>query len=237
MGPNIPNDPQIFAEIQPFKKAFDKITTEPIGESSEVIDATTCGIRECEMGNLLADVYRDYFLNETSPSIDVVAFVNSGGIRSSMNKGKLVAGDVNAVIPFGDTIDSKEVTGTELLAVFEYVAERLFDRKYGVSHLLQGSGMRVVFDETKPAGQQIVSLDVECRECNSTQRFRPVEHDRIYRIVCGSFLLGGGDGYKLLTESKRNYIFGPPDSDILVDYIKRNKIISGKIDGRIKIIR
>lgn len=90
MGPNIKQDKQILAEIQPWKQIFDKVTNQNLGYANKSIDGSNCHLNECEMGNLLSDIYRQYYLakNESMEEALLVAIINSGGIRASLNQGR-----------------------------------------------------------------------------------------------------------------------------------------------------
>lgn len=90
MGPNIQQDRQILAEIQPWKLLFDNITQQYIAYANKKINGLNCFSGECEMGNLLADTYRNHYLaqNKSLDAALVVAIVHSGGIRASLEKGR-----------------------------------------------------------------------------------------------------------------------------------------------------
>lgn len=89
MGPNIQQDKQIVAELQPWKQIFDKVANQNMGYTDKTIIGTNCHTSECEMGNFLADIYRQYYLakNKSMEEAILVALVNSGGIRASLNQG------------------------------------------------------------------------------------------------------------------------------------------------------
>ena len=48
-----------------------------------------------------------------------VALTNGGGIRASIEVGEITKGDVITVLPFGNFITTKEVSGADLKAALE----------------------------------------------------------------------------------------------------------------------
>lgn len=91
MGPNIQQDKQILEEIQPWKEVFDAVTMKNIGFVSKTIISTNCHFEECEMGNFLTDIYRQYYLaqNESLEDGLVVSIETAGEIRASLNEGRM----------------------------------------------------------------------------------------------------------------------------------------------------
>lgn len=97
MGPNIQQDKQILDELQPWKRLFDNMTKKIIGHANKTIEGTNCDSSECEMGNMLADIYRQYYLkhNKSLDNSEVVAIINSGGVRASLYQGRTYRKDIH----------------------------------------------------------------------------------------------------------------------------------------------
>jgi 2',3'-cyclic-nucleotide 2'-phosphodiesterase (5'-nucleotidase family) len=91
----------------------------------------------------------------------------------------------------------------------------------------QVSGLRYVFDPTKPAGSRLVS---------ATVGGKPLDPAARYSVATFEFLMGGGDGYAMLQQAKVlvNPMSGPMDSDLILDRLKIGPIAPAT-DGRIQV--
>lgn len=116
-------------------------------------------------------------------------------------------GDVIATQPFSNSIDILDLTGKHLIDVFEFNADRAFDKKFG-RNLLQVSGLKVTLNITNPIGQRVVSLETRCRRCktDSIQQYEAIDKTQTYHVVTFNYLINGGDGFTILTENKRNHL-------------------------------
>lgn len=128
---------------------------------------------ETPLGNLTADWMREApaLLGEGPAD---AAFVNQGSIRDSLHAGPLTMCDLFRVWPFEDTLVEARMTGAELREVFTFVVRDL--RKW-----FAVSGLTLVVDES---AQSVEVLDASGR---------PLDDDRLYRVVTTSYLARGGD--------------------------------------------
>lgn len=95
------------------------------------------------------------------------------------------------------------------------------------------AGLRAVINETIPNSPQLISLDVLCRECKDPV-YEPVDPEKFYRIVRQLWInpsVQGAFEMKLLKKGSKK------DIDLLEDYLTKHKPYTGKIEGRITIIR
>ena len=58
----------------------------------------------------------------------------------------------------------------------------------------------------------------------------------MYRVAVPNFLLTGGDGFHMIEKKSAHYIPGPPDVDIVQEYIKSYDCVSSEIDDRISVV-
>lgn len=63
--------------------------------------------------------------------------------------------------------------------------------------------MKVVYNVTKPTGNRVDSVLVLCKNC-SVPRYEPLKLNETYTVLLGSFLLYGGDKYKMLADEQIN---------------------------------
>jgi hypothetical protein len=188
-------------------------------------DASTQGVRNSEqaLGNIVADAMK------IIGGADV-AVTNGGGLRADIRVGSITRGDLNAVLPFGNYLVIKEVTPKAL----KEIMENGLQFAPGVDgRFPQISGMDVVYDQEKPAGQRVVSITINGNKLDLTAK------TTIYKLATHDFMANGGDGYTaiagLATIAEldsldvifERYIISLPNSTITA--------ANAKIDGRIRI--
>ncbi len=129
------------------------------------------------------------------------AVVNAGGVRDSMPPGKLTYKDVLKVHPFGNTIVTADLSGTEVL---DYLG--------AAAKMSAGSGAFPQF-----AG---VSVVIESGAVKSaTIKGQRVDPAKTYKLAINNFIAAGGDGYPKLTAHKSFVDTGFVDADVLRAYI------------------
>jgi 2',3'-cyclic-nucleotide 2'-phosphodiesterase/3'-nucleotidase len=139
-----------------------------------------------------------------------------------MPAGPLRRRDVLTIQPFANKIVKVDVTGEILREALESGLSQV-ERTAG--RFPQVSGLRYVFDPTRPAGSRLVSVGVGGR---------PLDPRGNYTLATFDFILGGGDGYTMLKAARvlikaEN---GPMDSDLLIERLKAGPI-APVLDGRV----
>ena len=102
---------------------------------------------------------------------------NGGGLRETIAKGKpITKGNVIAVLPFGNTISQIQVTGQQVLDMFEKSLGSILQvDKDGKKVLdengqpllepsggfLQVSGVKVYYDTNLPSGKRVLAIQVK----------------------------------------------------------------------------
>jgi 5'-nucleotidase len=211
----IPEDPAVKSMLAALKKPIAALQTQPVGEAAIAIP------REQENGeSLMANVIADAMLAATKPQGAVAAFINQGGVRSSLEPGTITYGQAISVQPFGNTLVVLQVTGKELVEALEQ----------GVGtggQLTPSAGTSYTIDRSKPKGQQVVEVRVNGTAVDPAQR---------YKIGLLSFTAGGGDSLFAFRDAKglRNDT-GLIDLDALIAYIKANSPLSPKREGRVSL--
>ncbi|CRK87057.1 CLUMA_CG000820, isoform A [Clunio marinus] len=220
MSHDIPQDPEILAELIPWKVVVDQVIFRHIGDTKYEIPRNRCYSKECPMGNLMADTYAYAFLHNNPDNEGwtgaSIALVNPGGIRAGLSRGDIVYGDIITTTPFENSVHNIELQGKFIRQSLEFSVannESLI--------LLQVSGLKVVYNMANEANNRIVSLDVLCRVCD-VPRYEPIDDEKFYRLAMPDFLAGGGDGFTMIGENKRNTIVGPLDIDALENFIYKN---------------
>jgi 5'-nucleotidase len=234
-------DPAIVEMLAPFRaelaEAFDGV----IGVATDtfVRGGNIERRQEVPIGNLITDAMRERYGTQ-------LGFTNGGGIRAPLPSSylpvdttlrritpgyaagppyDLVIGDVFAVLPFGNSVITREVTGAQLWAMLENgVSQVNADGTAADGRFPQISGFRFVFDSTLPAGSRVISVELE----DGT----PVPADgTAYSLVTNDFVNAGGDSYTMLADGQG--VTREVMADVVLEYIQSLGTITPTVEGRI----
>lgn len=97
------------------------------------------------------------------------------------------------------------------------------------------AGIRFTADISKPEGSRVIDLKIRCQRC-AIPKYEPYNPNATYRVALLSFLVGGGDGYKMIKENIKNVQIGELDTDVYEAYIKKMSPITQQTEGRITIL-
>ena len=202
------------AQLDPdVARIVDKYEAQVQTEFSKVIGTATADLtrdstRESDMGDIVADAMRE-------ASGAQIAFQNGGGIRADIPKGPITLEAVFTALPFDDDLVSMDLTGEQIV--------ELLEKSVLSESMLQVSGIQVVYDLSKPAGEKAVSVKVGGK---------PVEPQTTYKVVTNDFLAAGGNQFNIFKKG-RNISVGPPQRDAVADYIRKNSPINVRVRSRI----
>jgi len=148
------------------------------------------------------------------------AIVNSGGVRESMPAGKLTYKDVLKVQPFGNTVATVDLTGSEVMAYLNAAAKM----SVGSGAFPQFAGINLVI-----TGNAVTS---------ATIKGAPIDPAKTYRMTINNFQAAGGDGYPKLTTHKSYVDTGFVDADVLKAYIAaKSPIKAAEFDPGEAVVR
>lgn len=208
-----PRDAETSALVQKYATSLDEFRNHKVGSHHlslpDGIDA--CREDDCLGGSLIADAMLEY----ARPFGGQVALCNGGSVRAALPAGDISRGDLLSVIPFGNTLVMREITGERLLAALEH----------GVSEeggqgprLLHTAGLRYVVDAARPAGSRIVRAEILDEKDTAT----PLDLKARYVIVTIEYLARGGDAYAMLKDSKVIPSPEPIDITVVEDFLKKH---------------
>ena len=220
-------DAKVTAKIAEIDKAQGEVLSEVIGTNTIDLDGDRNSVRfgETNLGNLITDAMMD----ETGADL---AITNGGGIRASIKAGDITKGDVVSVLPFGNFIVTKQLTGAQIKEVLEFGVRSYGESLGGFPHV---AGIKFVVDPSRAVGDRIISLTIngEALDMNKT-----------YTVATNDFMAAGGDDYPCfgdiptlneyssLEESLSNFI----KTLGTVSYTKQGRILAGTmVDGAIKV--
>lgn len=187
----------------------------------EEVDANGKPIRmvrraETNLGDLCADAYR------IQSGADI-AFVNGGGIRVSINAGKITLNDILKVHPFGNAMCVIEVTGQQILDALEWGARAIPGENGG---FLQVSGLSYEIHSyiespcKSDENSMFAGIEGERRVQNVLVDGKPIDPEATYTLASHDYmLLNNGDGYTMFDSAPLLQDRVKLDNQVLIDYI------------------
>ena len=171
---------------------------------------------ETNLGDLCADAYRDQ-------SGADVAFVNGGGVRTSIKAGEITLGNILKVHPFGNAMCVIEVTGQQILDALEWGA-RAVPNETGA--FLQVSGLtyeiHTYIESTTVADENTMYAGItgERRVKNVKVGGENLDPEKTYTLASHNYMLkDGGDGYSMFAGCKVLQDDVMLDNQVLINYI------------------
>ena len=149
------------------------------------------------LGNLVADAMREATKSD-------IAVMNNGGIRANLLAGDADFGRVYEVQPFGNTLYTLRVRGSDLRSYFA----RLVAGNAPRAHV---SGVQLRYDRARPADDRLIDVRVGGK---------PIDLQRIYTVTLNDFMLTGGDGLGFAGVALSSTTDDVVDLDALVAYIR-----------------
>ena len=225
-------NPKVASLVKDIKAKYDAENAVEVVSNSPVElngDRENVRVRETNLGNVVADSLYQYGQTGFSHPTDI-AVTNGGGLRETIAKDKpITKGNVIAVLPFGNTISQIQVTGQQVLDMFEKSLGSILQvDKAGKTVLdengqpllepsggfLQVSGVKVYYDTNLPSGKRILAVQVKNR---TTGLYEKLDLAKIYYLATNDFLAAGGDGYTMLGGAREE---GPSMDAAFEDYLK-----------------
>ena len=180
---------------------------------------------ESTLGNLVADSLLASLSDKDRGGAEI-GVVNPGGLRAELCRtganaacplaadGSITYAQANAVLPFLNNLWTTTLTGAQFREALEQQWQTTADgstpsRPYlqlGLSH-----NVSYTYDPDAPQGRHITSVTINGK---------PLDPNKEYRIGSFSFLLQGGDNFRVFAQGKDTKDSGLVDRDAWIDYIK-----------------
>jgi len=224
-----PQDPWVEAQLEEYRGLLSDYYP-PVGWS-EVLLETRRDNTESNLGNVITDSMAEFNIWG-----DInIAFINDGGIRSTVVPGEITGEDLIAVLPFGNTIDRVTMYGRSIRGLLEEYAGLLCaNGSCEPPTFLQLSGLMVEYDiwadTTLP---RVTSLLSKCP--SDPFLWCELEPETLYPVALPSFLAKGGSrtlNFPAWIESREE---GENDFQALVDFVEAHSPITTEQEGRITI--
>lgn len=230
-------DPAVVSMLAPYRTALAAAFDTPIGVATGLFPrgSNIERVGEVAIGNLIADSLRWRYGTQ-------LALTNGGGIRASLPSSylpvdtslrrttpgyapgppyDLVVGDVFTVLPFGNSVVTRTVTGAQLYAILEHSVGAMpsANGRFG-----QISGFSFVYKLSNPPGSRVQSVTL-----NDGTPILP--DSTVYTFATNDFVNAGGDGYTMLVDGQG--VTREVMADVLQAYIQSLGTITPTIEGRI----
>lgn len=190
----VPADPSVAALTAEIEARQDPIKKQVVGNTPVKLGGSTDNIwqdirlGELNLGRALSDSYR--FVTGAD-----IAAENAGGIRAQIPAGEINKGQVIDVLPFGNYLVTKSVTGADLKKMLEtsieigvnnQIANEKNDNSWpnNSGSYLQWSGITAHYDLAKPIGERVFLAQVAGVDLDPT---------RSYTIACNNYLATSSD--------------------------------------------
>jgi 5'-nucleotidase len=229
-----------------------------IGTTNVFLNGSHCGVQECNLGNLIADSLVFYRVNYINESLVQTFIKENGNemLKNEMNEARDVIGLISgeSISNSIGRIDNKEyfITKVGLDQVFSnsnsldmntikmYVLNgqtirhlledhlSMFEQNFASNKLLQVSGIKVIYDFSKPSNERLTDILVKCTLC-SGENFNKLNDTKFYDVLMPQSIKMKSDINSLeVVSDLRVY-------DIVEHYIRENSPIATKIEDRITI--
>lgn len=197
--------------IEIIRKHNEEVTRnleEVIGVTSVVLDGSTCGLEECNFGNLIADamMYTHAIKYDGEDWTDApIAVIPAGNIRGSIEPtnrpANVTTGDLLSALPSEGKMVSVTMNGAVLLQLLEQSVVN-YNPASPNDGFLQYSGLRVIYDMSREPGSRIVSSVARCSSC-FVPEFYTIDDWRTYTVLMPHVLAQGGYGYDFLSDLEK----------------------------------
>ncbi|URZ04882.1 bifunctional metallophosphatase/5'-nucleotidase [Clostridium felsineum] len=179
---------------------------------------------ESALGNWVSDVIKNYGNAD-------IGISNNGGLRTDLSSRDVTYGQIYALMPFDNDIDTVTVNKAQLKDILEQAVGQFSDPSSSVAlggKGLQVSGIKFTYDPSKTYGNKIVSITRE----NGSQ----ISDSEILKLAGPDFVLTGGDGF--LRFNKDDIKSSLMDThtlvrDALIDDVTKNKTVKYTMDNRL----
>ncbi len=217
------------AQVAAYREPVNRFAEVSVGQAGMFFDGNRApGVRTQEMplGNLIADV----ILGSAAQSDHAVAaIISGGGIRASLNQGKVSFEKALSVLPFSNTVIALDLKGEILVEALDHGVS-----KPAAGAFPQVAGLKLSYCATLPCAD---ALRTNGRITRLTINGDPVDLAATYRIAINSFIANGGDGYFMLKEACAGGAYcrdtGILELDLLVEEFKTHSPVTRSIEGRI----
>ncbi|GEL99650.1 ExeM/NucH family extracellular endonuclease [Cellulomonas terrae] len=173
---------------------------------------------ESTLGGLVANALRETLAPENLGGAQI-GVVNPGGLRADLfyaPDGVVTTAEANGVLPFVNNLWTTTLTGAQVKVMLEQQWQTNADGTIPSRPYLQlglSDNVTYTYDNAAPAGSRVTSITVDGQ---------PIDPAADYRIGTFSFLITGGDNFRVFTEGTGARDSGLIDRDGWISYLQAN---------------
>ena len=205
-------DIEIELIIKPFRNKI-KTLEKTVGFSEESYSIRDCKL-ESSLGNLIADILYEEsnpeFYKMTSKNIDFALF-NYGGVRGTLNKGKITQHDLFTIMPWKNLATVVKIKGEKVVELVHYF------NKENLAH--PSTRLEIEFFNEK-----IKKILINKKKFDVNKN---------YYVLTSNFLQEGGDKMIFFKDPLEIYNLNLNLRDLLIKSMRNKKFIKSKLDNRI----
>lgn len=209
-------DQTLFYQLKKYQDEGDKLLNVEVGQVKGLLDGKREHVRfvQTNLGRLIAQSQKERVKAD-------IGIMNSGGIRTSIEEGKVTYKTLLTVQPFGNMISTVDLKGQELLDFLTAIALKDVDS----GGYPQFAGISMTVDRT---AKTISNIQIAGE---------PFDPNKTYKISIPDYLTAGGDGYPVMKKHPSYVNTGFIDAEMLKKYFEENKVIdASKFDPKEDII-
>jgi 5'-nucleotidase len=224
---DVPSTPAVAALVERYRPLAARVGARVVGTVAAEIPREQNRNGESPLGDVVGDAMLEAARAiENGPA--VAAIYNIGGLRSGLVGTPVDGGAGRAityaqafeVLPFGNRIQVKSVTGDTLI---RWLEQQFDNPGPGELRIMQVAGLSYSFSTSRPPGQRVNRASIRIAG-------EALDPARSYRIVSNDFVWNGGDAFTAATEGTDPVDLGA-DVDVLVAYLGRHPGVQpGRLD-------
>lgn len=206
------SDKELVAFVRPYKENLEKEMNTVIGQSQKELN--TRGTGETTLGNLVADLQKEFAEEKFDTKVDV-SVMNNGGLRNNLPEGDITMGNIYELSPFENYLILLELDGEGIAELATYAVAK---KNLGLS------GLTLIAEDN-----MLVAFEVNGET---------VEPSKKYTVAINDYLANGGDYMDFLTDKKRLIVSEYLIRDMMIYKIKERSasgmLLDAEIEGRQK---
>lgn len=121
-----------------------------------------------------------------------IALITTSNIGGRLSCGYLDVVDLKGLLKFPSELVIVKVLGDKLMGALEHSVRNFCEILFN-GQFLQMSGLRVVFDVSKPQGSRVVSVKIR----DSQSSYKKLNLTKEYNVIITKHLYSGGDGFTM----------------------------------------
>jgi 5'-nucleotidase len=222
---DVPKTPALTALIARYLPIAAKIGSRVVGTITTEIPREQNQNGEAALGDVVADAYLDAG-RTAMPGPAEAAILNIGGLRAGLvgtvdgNRRSVTYAQAFEVLPFGNRVQVKSVTGDTLI---RWLEQQFDNPGPGRLTIMQVAGITYSFSLSRPPGQRVDRASLRVAG-------QPIDPSRRYRIASNDFVWNGGDAFTVATEGNDPVDVGA-DIDVFVSYLMTHPDVApGRLD-------